>query len=139
MNRITNSRAYQKAQRLVSATIASPAKLLSLAGSARKKASKNARSKVSDLLEPIKASYRLIQAYASGTYRDISLENFGLIVAAMIYFVMPIDAMPDFIAGLGLADDATLLAWTFSKVKEELERFLNWEQQQDSPDKLDSP
>jgi len=139
LNRITNSRAYQKAQRLVSATIASPAKLLSLAGSARKKASKNAQSKVSDLLEPIKASYRLIQAYASGNYRDISLENFGLIVAAVIYFVMPIDAMPDFIAGLGLADDATLLAWTFSKVKEELDRFLNWEQQQDNPDQLYAP
>jgi len=139
LNRITNSRAYQKAQRLVSATIASPAKLLSLAGSAQKKASRNARSKVTDLLGPIKASYRLIQAYASGKYRDISLENFGLIVAAMIYFVMPIDAMPDFIAGLGLADDATLLAWTFAKVKEELDRFSNWEQQQDKPDEPEEP
>jgi len=51
----------------------------------------------------------------------------------MIYFVMPIDAMPDFILGLGLADDATLLAWTSAKVKEELDRFLQWEQLQNSP------
>lgn len=127
MKRITQSRAYRKAKSLVSATIESPVKLLNLANAAQKKAAKNAQSRLSSLLDPIKASYRLIQAYANGAYRDISLENFGLIVAAMIYFVMPIDALPDFIAGLGFADDATLLAWTFGKVSEEIERFLEWE------------
>lgn len=129
MSRIKKSRAYRKAQSLVSATMASPAKLLALANSAQKKATNRAQSRISDLIEPIKTSYRLIKAYARGVYHDVSLENLGLIVAAMIYFVMPIDALPDFIAGLGLADDATLLAWTFSKVKEELDRFTDWEAQ----------
>jgi uncharacterized membrane protein YkvA (DUF1232 family) len=130
MNWIFQSRAYRKAKRLVSATIESQAKLLSLANSAQQKAAKQASAKLADLLEPIKTSYRLIRAYASGTYRDISVENFGLIVAAIIYFVMPLDALPDFIAGLGFADDAAVLAWTFRKVNEELARFLHWETSQ---------
>jgi len=79
------------------------------------------------MLEQIKASYRLIRAYANGQYREISLENLSLIIAALIYFVMPIDALPDFITGLGLADDATVLAWTFNTVKTELDRFITWE------------
>ena len=101
--------------------------MLDLANMAQKKANKHAQGKLADVIQPIKASYRLIRAYANGTYRNISLENFGLIVAAIIYFVMPIDALPDFIAGLGFADDAVVLIWTFSKVSEELERFLDWE------------
>jgi len=124
---IIQSRAYRKAKSLVSATIESPAKLLNLANSAQKKAARQASNKLNDVIDQVSASYRLIRAYANGTYREISLESFGLIVAAIIYFVMPIDALPDFIAGLGFTDDATVLAWTFKKVSEELERFLRWE------------
>lgn len=127
MKWIIQSRAYRKAKRLVSATVDSPARLLSLANSAQQKASKHAGHKLASVLEPIKASYRLIRAYASGAYRDISLENFGLIVAAIIYFVMPVDALPDFIAGLGFTDDAAVLAWTFKRVSHELNKFVAWE------------
>jgi len=142
---IIQSRAYRKAKSLVDATIESPAKLLKLATSAQNKVNKRASNKLAEVLEPIKTSYRLIRAYSSGAYREISLENFGLIVAAIIYFVMPVDALPDFIAGLGLTDDAAILGWTFHKVARELERFLSWEASQetetpanDDQDKLNS-
>lgn len=32
----------------------------------------------------------------------------GMMLAALAYFVMPIDAIPDFIAGLGFTDDAAV-------------------------------
>ncbi len=34
----------------------------------------------------------------------------GILFAALAYFVMPFDAIPDFIAGLGFTDDAAVLA-----------------------------
>ena len=34
----------------------------------------------------------------------------GVLVAALAYFVLPFDAIPDFIAGLGFTDDAAVLA-----------------------------
>jgi len=34
----------------------------------------------------------------------------GVLLAALAYFVTPIDAIPDFIAGLGFTDDAAVLA-----------------------------
>lgn len=101
---------------------------------AQKKATTLAETKLADIVQPIKSSYRLIRAYANGSYREISLENFGLIVAAIIYFVMPIDALPDFIAGLGFIDDAAILVWTFDKAAEELANFVNWEASQKSQD-----
>ncbi len=34
----------------------------------------------------------------------------GVLIAALAYFVMPVDAIPDFIAGFGFTDDAAVLA-----------------------------
>jgi uncharacterized membrane protein YkvA (DUF1232 family) len=34
----------------------------------------------------------------------------GVLLAALAYFVMPVDAIPDFIAGFGFTDDAAVLA-----------------------------
>jgi uncharacterized membrane protein YkvA (DUF1232 family) len=34
----------------------------------------------------------------------------GILVAALAYFVLPFDAIPDFIAGFGYTDDAAVLA-----------------------------
>jgi uncharacterized membrane protein YkvA (DUF1232 family) len=34
----------------------------------------------------------------------------GILFAALAYFVLPFDAIPDFVAGLGFTDDAAVLA-----------------------------
>ncbi|WP_293679475.1 YkvA family protein [uncultured Phenylobacterium sp.] len=34
----------------------------------------------------------------------------GMMLAALAYFVLPVDAIPDFIAGLGYTDDAAVFA-----------------------------
>jgi uncharacterized membrane protein YkvA (DUF1232 family) len=34
----------------------------------------------------------------------------GMMLAALAYFVMPVDVVPDFIAGLGFTDDAAVFA-----------------------------
>lgn len=128
MKNFRRSRAYLKAKSLVNATIETPSKLLGLVNSAQTKLSKRANKGLSEVLEPLKTSFRLVAAYAKGSYREVSLENLGLIVAAISYFVMPIDALPDFIMALGLSDDVAILAWTFKTVGEELQRFKDWEQ-----------
>jgi len=138
MSWLSNNFAYRKAKRLVTATINSPKKLLSLANSAQGKINGRVKKSLKPLIEPIQDSYRLIRAYANGDYRQVSPENLGLIVAAIIYFVMPLDGLPDFIVGLGFTDDAAVLAWTFNKVKTELSNFKAWEvDQKESPEDYD--
>ncbi|ODT88990.1 YkvA family protein [Phenylobacterium sp. SCN 70-31] len=39
---------------------------------------------------------------------DTPLAAKGMMFAALAYFVMPVDAVPDFIAGLGYTDDAAV-------------------------------
>ena len=40
----------------------------------------------------------------------------GILLAALAYFVLPFDAIPDFVAGLGFTDDAAVLAMALSLV-----------------------
>lgn len=40
----------------------------------------------------------------------------GVLLAALAYFVLPFDAVPDILAGVGFADDVTILAAAISAV-----------------------
>ena len=40
----------------------------------------------------------------------------GILMAALAYFVLPFDVIPDFIAGLGFTDDAAVLAMAIGLV-----------------------
>jgi len=126
-NWLLRSKAYKKATDLVSSATATPAALQELIDRAEVKFANNHGGKLVELIESVKAVFRLLQAYVKGEYRDISLESLALIVASIIYFVMPLDVIPDFILALGFVDDAALLAWTFKSVSSELQRFMDWE------------
>ena len=70
---------------------------------------------------------RLIKAYALGQYRDVPWKTILLIVAAIIYFVNPLDLVPDIIPMTGLTDDFAILVWVYNSVSNEIEKFLEWE------------
>jgi uncharacterized membrane protein YkvA (DUF1232 family) len=69
---------------------------------------------------------RFCKAYALGHYRNVPLKTILIIIAAILYLVNPIDLIPDFIP-LGLTDDFAVLAWVYSSVTEEIDKFLEWE------------
>lgn len=70
---------------------------------------------------------RIASAYASGSYRDISWKSVLIILAAIVYFLNPIDLIPDLIPGLGLTDDFSVLLWVYTTIGSEVDKFLNWE------------
>lgn len=86
-----------------------------------------------DMWQALLALLRLLRAYASGEYRDVPAKSLILIVAGVLYFVMPIDVIPDFVIGLGFLDDAAVLAWVVSTVRTVLEDFGRWESSRPGP------
>jgi len=82
-----------------------------------------------DAIERTQTIIRLIQAYVKGEYRYVSLFNIALSLAGILYFLSPLDLIPDFLA-FGLLDDLALLTWIYNNLKEEIERFQQWEDDQ---------
>ncbi|MBL4650039.1 MAG: DUF1232 domain-containing protein [Aureispira sp.] len=70
---------------------------------------------------------RLIRAYLKGEYAGISKKNIALSLAAVLYFLSPLDLIPDFLVA-GFLDDLALLTWLYNNLKEELEEFQSWEE-----------
>jgi len=70
---------------------------------------------------------RLIKAYALGEYRAVPWKTILLIVAAVIYFVNPLDMVPDLVPITGLTDDFAILVWVYNTVSDEIDKFLLWE------------
>lgn len=70
---------------------------------------------------------RLLKAQVTGKYRVKSLRFLLILLAAIIYFINPIDLIPDFILGFGLTDDLAILTWVYQAAAEELKTFVDWE------------
>ena len=70
---------------------------------------------------------RLLKAFALGHYRQIPMKSVLLLVAAIIYFINPLDLIPDALIGIGLTDDLTILTGVYKLVSNELEKFRTWE------------
>lgn len=77
--------------------------------------------------EDLMALFRLLKAWISGDYKGVSWQTILLVLTAVLYFVMPLDVIPDFIAMLGFLDDAAIIAYVVRVIKEELDTFLQWE------------
>lgn len=70
---------------------------------------------------------RLLKAQVTGKYRVKSLRFLLILLAAIIYFINPLDLIPDFIVGFGLTDDLAILTWVYQAAAEELKTFNDWE------------
>src|SRR5690606_6515521 len=78
----------------------------------------------------IKVLIRLVKAYAKGNYREVELQSILMIVAGLVYFVTPLDLIPDFIPITGLVDDFAVILWVYNKVQLEIDKFVEWEHQE---------
>ncbi|HEY3303226.1 MAG TPA: YkvA family protein [Candidatus Binatia bacterium] len=79
------------------------------------------------ILDDLQLIFRLARAWLKGDYKDVSKKSLVVLVGALVYFLMPLDAIPDFIPGLGFMDDVTVVGLALAAVKSEVEKFRDWE------------
>lgn len=73
---------------------------------------------------------RMMRAWLAGDYKNISKRTIIAAVAALIYFVNPLDIIPDFIPIIGQLDDILVLGYLIKYLNKEIERFMAWEEEQ---------
>jgi uncharacterized membrane protein YkvA (DUF1232 family) len=124
------SKSFQNALRKASGIAANPKKISELIGSVTDKMSDMDENKkrVSGFFEKIRILLRLLRAYINGNYRQIPWKSLLMIIGSLIYFMMPLDLIPDFIPVSGFADDIAIIFLVFNSINEDIEAFLEFEQ-----------
>ena len=85
--------------------------------------------KYADIASRLNVLTRLTKAWRNKEYTVVSYVTVFLSVAILLYFVSPIDLVPDFIPIVGGLDDVLLLGFLLKMIDKEIERFLNWEKE----------
>lgn len=73
---------------------------------------------------PVLAS--LIKNFVSKEYTDIPIGTIIAIIAALLYFVSPIDLVPDSIPVLGYFDDAAVVTVCWKMVESDVKEYQVW-------------
>lgn len=71
----------------------------------------------------------LIKSYVQKEYTDIPIGTILAIISALVYFVSPIDVIPDSIPGAGYIDDGVVIAVCLKMVDSDLQEYRIWREQ----------
>lgn len=102
-----------------------PQKTEELLSLAEKKAKKN-KNGLSEVWDQLQLLFEFIHSWRKGEYREVPTRSVIMIMAAILYFVSPIDIIPDFIFGLGMIDDAAVIGFTLKQISMDLEKYREW-------------
>jgi uncharacterized membrane protein YkvA (DUF1232 family) len=128
-NDVAGSAIFKKFLNTAEGYIRQPTRLKKLLTDAYQKASdKNEVGTLAhEAWETLQTMFRLIKASMSGEYTGVPGTTVAAAVAVLVYFISPIDLIPDFIPVLGLLDDVALVAWFSTTLKGEMDKFNEWE------------
>ena len=121
---------FQKAKSKAEEYARDPEKTKKLLNEATKKAKGGKKGPLTEVWNYLTALIRLVRAYMSREYTAVPWETIVLSIAAIIYFVMPVDLIPDFIPVGGLLDDAAVIYFVIASIRAHLDNFLEWEAEQ---------
>lgn len=84
-------------------------------------------SGIAALVRDVPLMIRLVRAWLCGSYRNMSYKNMLIIIAGLLYFLSPIDLIPDFLGVFGFLDDVAILGFVLSRMQTEIAHFRQWE------------
>ncbi len=124
------SKIFQNALKKAAGIAINPEKISDLIGSVTNKMSDMDENKkrVSGFIAQVGTFLRMLKAYINGEYRQIPWRSLLMIIGSLIYFMMPLDLIPDFIPVTGFADDIAIIFLVFNSINEDIEAFLEFEQ-----------
>ncbi|MEJ2050746.1 MAG: DUF1232 domain-containing protein [Calditrichota bacterium] len=88
------------------------------------------KSQVREFFGDIEDLIMLIRSYLKGEYTRIPWRFIILAFAAVIYFLNPLDLIPDIIPAMGFMDDATVIAIIVNAMKEEIDEYRRFRSMQ---------
>ena len=79
-----------------------------------------------DKLANVPIMISMVRSYIKKEYTDIPIGTIIAIISALIYFLSPIDIVPDSIPLLGYFDDAAVVAACWKLVESDVDEYIKW-------------
>ena len=83
---------------------------------------------IKKIFEDISLLINITKDWISGRYREVPYGTVVAILGALIYFVSPIDFIPDFIPGVGFLDDAFVIGLVLKQADADLQTYKKWKE-----------
>jgi len=77
------------------------------------------------ILRNVKELYTLFVDSVKGRY-DLNTVTLGIVGGGLLYFILPMDLVPDYIPFVGFLDDLAVLTTIIHSLEQELEAYRNW-------------
>jgi uncharacterized membrane protein YkvA (DUF1232 family) len=91
---------------------------------------RESRNRLWTLALDARTFFSMARDWMRGGYRNVSGKTIALTIAAVLYFISPIDLIPDWIPGLGQIDDVLVLGLVLSSMHSELQNYRLWREMQ---------
>lgn len=93
------------------------------------------RDRLGEGVEQLQCFAAMLRDWALGRYRQVPWTTVLSVAGALVYFLMPLDAIPDPILAVGLLDDLAVLSRVSRRVRADLDDYRQWRrsQQQQEP------
>lgn len=121
-------RGFNKAEGKAEKLLTNEKKLNSQLKSAIEKAFEQ-KDKLKSVWVDLQTLFRLISAWLRKDYKKVPWKSILYATTAIIYFLNPLDIIPDFIPLAGLIDDISIIGFVIKSIKGDIDKFLLWEKE----------
>ena len=104
-------------------------RLRDLATQATGKLSGIASIRIDTVRDQLNLCIALVRSWMRGEYDGVSRQTIVAVTAAILYFVVPFDLIPDFLLGWGFVDDASVVGYVMAMLAVEMDAFRQWKEQ----------
>jgi uncharacterized membrane protein YkvA (DUF1232 family) len=77
------------------------------------------------IMESVKDLYSLFRDGVKGQY-DVHPATLGIIAGGLLYFIIPLDVIPDYLPLVGYLDDAAVLTAIINSLQGEIGKYRKW-------------
>lgn len=81
-----------------------------------------------EVWERLQLMINVLRDWVAGDYKEIPKRSLIIVTAALLYFITPVDLVPDFIPISGYLDDITVLGFVYAQITKDLDQYKTWKE-----------
>lgn len=127
LDKVKVEQQLEKAKNKAQEFINNPEKAKTILTEAIKKAD-SAQGPFEKVWEELQLMFGIIKDWMTAEYKEIPKGSILAILGGLVYFVSPIDVIPDFIPGIGYLDDIFVISLVIGQIRADLQKYKLWKE-----------